>query len=254
MNRLLDKVAIITGGAGCIGVAAARLFAEEGAKVLLVDVDPEALEHAMSEIDLQSVRSCVADISTLEGNNHMVAKAVELYDGVDILIANAGVEGQVRGISDYDVDVFDHVMSVNVRGPWLGLKAVLPEMEKRGGGSVVITSSVAGLRGTPGIAPYATSKHAVVGLMRSAAKECSDLNIRVNTVHPSPVESEMMRRLEIGLSPGSPEAASSIAKAAIPMGRYAQPIEVVRVILFLASDESSWVTGSVYAVDGGYTA
>jgi NAD(P)-dependent dehydrogenase (short-subunit alcohol dehydrogenase family) len=140
-----------------------------------------------------------------------------------------------------------------VRGVWLGLKYVMPEIAKRGGGSVVITSSVAGVGGSAGLAPYVTSKHAVIGMMRSAALEGAAQGIRVNTVNPSPVETRMMRSLEAGFGQENAAAAYERLKASIPMQRYGQPEEIARVMLFLASDDASWVTGSVYMADGGNT-
>ena len=127
-------------------------------------------------------------------------------------------------------------------------------MAERGGGSIVITSSVAGVGAAPGISAYAASKHAVIGLMRSAAKECAALNIRVNTVNPSPVETRMMRSIERGFAPGDEEATKERFAANIPLQRYAAPEEIAKVMLYLASDDSSWVTGSVNMADGGMTA
>ena len=169
-------------------------------------------------------------------------------------LANAGIEGDVKNLEDYDIDKFDQVMAVNVKGPFLGLKASIPVLTDRGGGSFIITSSIAGLSGAPQIGAYATSKHAVIGLMKSAAKECADKNIRVNTVNPSPVETRMMRSLEEGLMPGESEQAKDLMESNIPLGRYGKPEDVAKVMLFLASDDSSFVTGSVYTVDGGSTA
>jgi NAD(P)-dependent dehydrogenase (short-subunit alcohol dehydrogenase family) len=183
----------------------------------------------------------------------MMECATERYGGVDVFLANAGIEGDVKPITEYDEARFEQVLNVNVKGVFLGLKSAIPAMQERGGGSIVITSSVAGVTGAAGVSAYVTSKHAVIGLMRSAAKECAAMNIRVNTVNPSPVETRMMRSLEEGLLPGSAEAAKQAMVAAIPMGRYGAPEEIARVMLFLASDDSAWVTGSVYMADGGYT-
>lgn len=254
MSRLENKVAVITGGAGGIGKAAARLFADEGANVLLVDLDETALQSACEEIGSNRVSYCTADVTSHEDNQRMIATAEERYGGVDILVANAGIEGDVAPIVDYDERRFDQVMAVNVKGPFLGLKAAIPAMAKRGGGSVVITSSITGVTGSPGVTPYSTSKHAVIGMAKSAAKECAAMNIRVNTVNPSPVETRMMRSLEAGFSPDDAEAARARIAAGIPLGRYGEPDDVARVMLFLASDDSSFVTGSVYMVDGGNTA
>jgi NAD(P)-dependent dehydrogenase (short-subunit alcohol dehydrogenase family) len=254
MSRLQDKVVVITGGAGGIGRAAGALFVEEGAQVLLVDLDESALRDAVSEIGSNSISYCVADVTRSEDNAAMVACAEERYGGVDVLLANAGIEGDVAPITEYDEARFDQVLNVNVKGPFLGLKAVAPAMIKRGGGSVVITSSIAGVQGAPGLSAYVTSKHAVIGLMRSAAKEFAPLGIRVNTVNPSPVETEMMRRLEKGI--GGEEASAEVKAgmaARIPMQRYAEAEDIARVMLYLASDDSAFVTGSVNMADGGMT-
>jgi NAD(P)-dependent dehydrogenase (short-subunit alcohol dehydrogenase family) len=143
---------------------------------------------------------------------------------------------------------------VNVRGVWLGIKYLMPEMKKRGGGSIIITSSVAGIRGTPGVSAYITSKHAVIGLMRTAALEGAEHNIRVNTVNPSPIETRMMRSLEEGFAPGAAMHAKERIAATVPLQRYGSPEEVANLMLFLASDESRYCTGGVYMVDGGISA
>ena len=184
----------------------------------------------------------------------MVDMATERYGGVDVFLANAGIEGDVSSILDYSEDRFDQVMAVNVKGPFLGLKAAVPALQKRGGGSIIITSSIAGVQGAAGVAPYVTSKHAVIGMMRSAAKEFAADNIRVNTVNPSPVETRMMRSLEAGFAPDAQEEIKASMEANIPMGRYAEPEDIANIMLFLASDDASFITGSVYMADGGNTA
>jgi NAD(P)-dependent dehydrogenase (short-subunit alcohol dehydrogenase family) len=254
MSRLEGKVAVITGGAGGIGKEAGRLFVAEGADVLLVDVDEQALKSACDEIGSNKVSYCVADVTSAEDNQTMIQTAEERYGGVDILLANAGVEGDVDSIVDYDEARFDQVMAVNVKGPFLGLKAAIPAIEKRGGGSIIITSSVAGINGAANVAPYVTSKHAVIGMMKSAAKECAAMNIRVNTVNPSPVETRMMRSLEEGFAPGQAEEAKQGMKDNIPLGRYAEPVDIAKIMLFLSSDDAEFLTGSVYMADGGSTA
>ena len=254
MNRLEGKVAVITGGAGGIGKATGKLFVNEGADVLLVDVDEEALKSACDGIGSNKVSYCVADVTNSSDNQKMINLAEERYGGVDVLLANAGVEGDVSSIVDYDERRFEQVMAVNVKGPFLGLKAAIPAISKRGGGSIIITSSVAGVSGVANVAPYVTSKHAVIGMMKSAALECAPLNIRVNTVNPSPVETRMMRSLEEGFSPGEAETAREGMRANIPLGRYAEAEDIAKIMLFLASDDSDFVTGSVYMADGGSTA
>ncbi len=252
--RLSDKTAIVTGAAGGIGRAVTEMFTQNGCNVLAVDLHESDLrEHVDSGGNSRSSHF-VADVSRFEDNAAMVEAANDRYGGVDILIANAGIEGQVRPILDYDDEMFDRVLAVNVKGVWNGMRAAVPSMIERGGGSIVITSSVAGLRGGAGLSPYCTSKHAVIGLMRSAAKEFANAGVRVNTVNPSPVETRMMRSLEDGMMPNDRESAKQRITATIPLQRYAQPSEIAQVMLFLASDESSFVTGAVYTVDGGNTA
>ena len=259
MTRLSDKVAVITGGAGGIGRAAGRLFAAEGARVLLVDVNEGALQQAVDDIGGDTVGYAVADTTQPESVQQFFQTAVERYGGVDVFLANAGVEGELHTIADYPVEVFDHVMAVNVRGVWLGVRAAIPWMRQRGGGSIVITSSVAGIRGSAGMSAYTTSKHAVVGLMRTAALECAADGIRVNTVNPAPIETRMMRSIEemrtsrLGAD-ATVERVKASHAARIPLRRYGDPEEVARLMLFLASDESRFCTGGVYMVDGGSSA
>ena len=254
MGRLEGQTAVITGAAGGIGSAAVRTFAKEGANVLAVDIDAEKLNQLLNDLGSNQVSSYVVDVTQASENQAMADVAVERYGGINHFLANAGIEGQVRPILSYDENIFDRVLAVNVKGVWLGLRAVVPKMIESGGGSVVITSSVAGLRGGPNVAPYSTSKHAVIGLMRSAAKEFAPHNIRVNTINPSPVETRMMRSLEAGSSPDDPDLAKRRIAANIPLGRYAEPSEIASVMLFLCTSDASWITGSVYTVDGGNTA
>lgn len=254
MARLNGKVAIITGGSGGIGKAAGRLFVQEGAKVLLVDLVEEPLKQAVQQIGSDSVSYAVANVTDPAQSQRYIQTAVERYGGLDILLANAGVEGVVKPITDYPIEEFDKVLAVNVRGVWLGLKYAIPEMEKRGGGSIVITSSVAGVRGTADVSAYVTSKHAVVGLMRNAALEGAKKKIRVNTVNPAPIDTRMMRSLEEGFAPEAPAQAKEGFAASLPLHRYGAPEEVSQIMLFLASDDSTYCTGGVYMVDGGMSA
>jgi len=254
MARLAGKVAVITGGAGGIGIEAGRLFASEGAEVLLVDLSEEPLRQAVKTLGSEAVSYAVADVTQPEQTQQYVRTAVERYGGIDIYLANAGIEGVVQPITDYPLEVFDKVIAVNVRGVWLGLKYVIPEMKNRGGGSIVITSSVAGIKGTPGVSAYITSKHAVIGMMRTAALECAPFNIRVNTVNPAPIDTRMMRSLEEGFAPGAGPKAKQNLSNWVPLKRYGTPEEVAQIMLFLASEESRYCSGGVYMVDGGISA
>ena len=253
--KLKNKVAVITGGAGGIGLSTARRFLNDGALgVMLVDINEEALEKAMDSLDSNHVDYCVADISTDEGAKRYISQTKERFGRLDILFLNAGIEGVVKPLTEYPEEEFDRVIKVNVKGVWLGLKHGFPLMKKCGGGSVIITSSVAGMQGTPNVMAYVTSKHAIVGSMKVAALEGAEHNIRVNTVHPAPVDNRMMRSLEEGFAPGDAENAKKGFENAIPLGRYASNEEVASLVLFLASDESSYITGGCYSVDGGMTA
>jgi NAD(P)-dependent dehydrogenase (short-subunit alcohol dehydrogenase family) len=254
MGKLDDKVAIVTGGAGGIGAATALLFAQEGARVLLVDRDEQALRTAAESIDQDRVAICAADVSSPTDTERYVATAVERLGGLDILFSNAGIEGAVAPIRAGSLEEFDRVIAVNLRGVWLALRAAIPRIAERGGGSIVITSSVAGLVGSPGLAPYVASKHALIGLAKAAAIECAPLGIRVNCVNPGPIENRMMRSIEEQLSPGSADKAKQGFLSLVPLGRYGRNEEIARLVLFLASDDSSYSTGSVFVADGGFVA
>ena len=260
MTRLAEKIAVITGGAGGIGQAVARQFTAEGARVVLVDREEAALQSVVRSLGEDVASYVVADVTQPEQVQSYVNEAVQRWGGIDILLANAGIEGIVSPIPDYPVDMFEQVMAVNVRGVWLGLKYVIPVMRERGGGSIVITSSTAGIGGTAGMSAYTTSKHAVIGMMRTAALECAPMGIRVNTVNPAPIETRMMRSLEemrVAAADDSEVTVERIkqsSSARIPLQRYGDPEEVAKMMLFLASDESSYCTGGVYMVDGGRSA
>jgi len=254
MGVLDRRVAIITGGSGGIGRAAAKRFVDEGANVLLVDVDETALRSYAGAIGEKNASWMCADVTSDDDTQRYVRAAVERYGRVDILLANAGIEGSVKPIPEYPVEVFDRVIAVNVRGVWLSLRHVIPVMAKGGGGSIVITSSTAGIHGAAGVSAYVTSKHAVIGMMRTAALECAPLKIRVNTVNPAPIETRMMRSLEEQVAPGHPGQVKEQFQSALPLGRYGKPEEVAEVMLFLASDQSRYCTGGVYMVDGGVSA
>ena len=258
MTRLEGKVAVITGATGGIGSAAARLFAEEGASVALVDLDEGALQDVAQSIGEDKASYTVADVTDPEQTEAYINAAAERWGGIDILLANAGIEGTLSPITDYPIEEFDWVMAVNVRGVWLGIKYAVPVM--REGGSIVITSSTAGIGGSPEMSAYNTSKHAVIGLMRCAAMECAPLGIRVNTVNPAPIETRMMRSIEemrvaaMDDSKVTVEVAKQSFAQGIPLQRYGDPLEVARMMLFLSSDDSSFSTGGVYMVDGGRSA
>lgn len=252
MGKLDGKTAIITGGAGGIGKVTAEYFLKEGANVALVDLKQDMLDEAKSELEQHgNVLTVEADVSNEEDVKRYVDETVNEFGSVDVFFNNAGIEGKVKPIVDQDIEDLDKVLSVNVRGVFLGLKYVLPLMTKQGSGSVINTSSVAGLIGSPGVAPYVASKHAVVGLTKTAALEVADKDVRVNSVHPSPVDTRMMRSLEEGSNPGKAEEAKGDFTQAIPLGRYGESSDIAKLVLFLASDDSTFITGAQYRIDGG---
>ncbi|MCJ7465943.1 MAG: SDR family oxidoreductase [Maribacter sp.] len=249
MNRLKNKVALITGGAAGIGLTTAKLFLKEGAKVVIVDINKPELEKVIDLLDHPDLSYCVADVSKAKDVENYVNRTIEVQGKIDIFFNNAGIEGISSPMATYPDEIFDKVIAVNLKGVWLGCKHVMPKMSA--GGSVIITSSVAGLKGFAGLGAYVTSKHAIVGVMRVAALEFSDKKIRVNTIHPGPVNTEMMRRIEKDMSPESPQEVVKGFEASVPFGRYAESQEIADLVLFLASDDSKYITGCTHAVDGG---
>lgn len=252
MGKLKDKVAIITGGAAGIGKSTAALFLKEGAKVMIVDINREKLQATSKELDSSNLGYCVADVSNPDDVAQYTEEAISRFGKIDIFFSNAGIEGTSKSIEDYPNEIFDKVIAVNLKGVWYGCKYVIPKMVE--GGSVIITSSVAGLKGFNGLGAYVTSKHGVIGIMRVAAIEFADRKIRVNTIHPGPVHTEMMRRIETDISPDNSAEVQKGFEGIVPFGRYAEPIEISNLALFLASDESNYITGSTYVVDGGIMA
>jgi len=252
MKKLENRVAVITGGAGSIGKTTAKLFLDEGAKVMLVDLTEDALKTAVKELNSGNVSYCVADVSKAVDVAHYVDETVKLLGKIDVFFNNAGIEGVVKPITDYPEDIFDKVISVNVKGTWLGNKYALPQMKD--GGSIIMTSSVAGILGFANLSAYVTSKHAVVGIMRTTAIEAAPRKIRVNSVHPAPVNNRMMRSIEESASSGHAEDVKKQFEATIPLGRYAEPVEIAKLVLFLASDDSQYITGTTQVIDGGMAA
>ncbi|RBL90420.1 SDR family NAD(P)-dependent oxidoreductase [Chitinophaga flava] len=251
MKRLENKVALITGGAGSIGQTTAKLFIDEGAKVVLIDLNEDALKKATAELG-NDAAYVAADVTLAKDVERYAQEAVKKFGKIDIFFNNAGIEGVVKPITEFPEDVFDKVMAVNVKGVFLGCKYVLPQMND--GGSMIITSSVAGLGASPNFVAYTTSKHATLGIMKTAALEAAPRKIRVNTIHPSPVDNRMMRSIEEGYEPGKAEEMQKIFAAGIPLGRYAAPLEIAKLVLFLGSDDSQFITGAQYVIDGGSNA
>jgi NAD(P)-dependent dehydrogenase (short-subunit alcohol dehydrogenase family) len=254
MRKLDKKVAIVTGGGGGIGAATAKLFVEQGARVLIVGRSEEKLRKTMRDINHENVSYTVADVSKVEDTQRYVRHAVERYGGLDVLVSNAGTEGPGRHILEHSVEDFDQVLATNVRGAWLSVKYAFPELQKRGGGSIILTSSIAGVTGFAAHSAYTTSKHAVVGMARALAQDGAPFHIRVNAVGPGVIDNDMMASLHRHLAPGAEEQLKSALTARVPLKRYGANEEIARLYLFLASEDSSYCTGGVYMADGGVSA
>ena len=245
---MANKVALITGGAGSIGLAAAQAFVAEGARVMLVDLPGTDLERAAGTLG-EDAAATTADVTNSDQVERAVSATVERFGRLDVAFANAGIFGTVAPVADYPLDVFERVIAVNVIGCFLVAKHALAVMER--GGSLVINSSVVGLTSDAGISAYATSKHAVVGLMRTAAKEMAPHGIRVNSLHPGPTDNAFQHAIEVEAVGAPEEQAAKVFEDMIPLARHASPAEIAQAVVFLASDESAFMTGATLAVDGG---
>jgi len=254
-QRLDNKVAIITGATGGIGEATAKLFLDLGAKVMLVARSAEKLAATKGRLEPHGeVAGSISDAADEEGMAAAVAATLDRFGGLDILIANAGTEGALRPIDALSVEEFEDTMRTNVTGVWLAMKHCVGPLKARGGGSIVALSSIAGVIGFPAMSPYIASKHAVYGLVKTAALELGPSNIRVNCVGPGPIDNRMIASLQDQMAPDNPAAMRSQIEATIPMGRYGTNDEVAHLLAFLASDASSYCNGSIYMIDGGYVA
>lgn len=252
-HDMTGKIALITGAAGAIGLASATLMASRGATIAAMDIkgaDFAPLRAAVPDNRLLTLEGDVTDEASYAA---AVAAAMKAYGKIDIFFNNAGIEGPSAPIPEFPLDGFRKVMEVNVIGVFLGLKLVIPIMVKAGHGSIVNSSSVAGMTGSPGLCAYVASKHAVLGLTRAAAVECGGKGVRVNCINPGPIEGRMMTSIEKGLGAKAKEVHDAFA-ATIPMQRYGTPEEVAGLVAFLASDEAGYVNGGAYTVDGGLTA
>lgn len=255
MGKLAGKTAIITGGAGGIGKMTAEYFLKEGANVSIVDMNQDALDDVKNDLEQYGqVMAIKADVTNEDEVKNYVQETVDNFGSVDVFFNNAGIEGKVAPIVEQSVEDFNKVLTVNTQGMFLGLKHVMPVMSKQKSGSIINTSSVAGLTGNPGLAPYTASKHAVVGLTKTAALEVASDNVRVNSIHPPPVNTRMMRSIEKGTNPENDSEAKESFQSAIPLGRYGETADISKLVLFLASDDSAFISGSQYRVDGGMAA
>ena len=229
-------------------MATARAFVAEGARVLLAGVSEPDLEAGAAELGEQAAWR-VTDVTDSAQVKAAVEAAVGQFGRLDVVVANAGIAGATGPIADYPEDAFDQTIAVHVRGAFLLCKHAVPQLTE--GASIIITSSVVGLTAAPNLAGYSTAKHAQVGLMRTLAAELAPRGIRVNTIHPGPVDNEFQRRVEEAATGADRGAARAIFDEMIPLGRHAAPDEIARAMVFLASDDSSFMTGATLPIDGG---
>jgi NAD(P)-dependent dehydrogenase (short-subunit alcohol dehydrogenase family) len=250
------KVALVTGAGNGIGRATALAFGKSGAKVVVVDRDQAGGEATAGILRQQGgeARFVLADVTKSAEVQNYVKTVLDAHGAIDCFFNNAGIEGKWAHTAEHDEDAFDQVIAVNVKGVFLGLRHVLPVMLQQRRGAVVNTASVAGLVATPGMPAYVASKHAVIGLTKTAAGEVARHGIRVNAVCPGPVDTRMIHSLEAQLNPADPAAVSRAYQSAIPLGRYVTVDEIANTVLFLCSDLASAITGAQYVVDGGRVA
>lgn len=251
-----DKVVLITGGAGGIGQETAQLFLDNGAKVVLVDINKDALERAKASLNADPDRVVVvgADVTNEEDVKNYVKQTVDAFGKIDVFFNNAGINGPFAQIKDLEKEKFEQILNINVTGVFLGLKHVIKQMEVQGYGSIINTASNAAYIGSAGMAGYIASKHAVAGITKTAALETASSGIRINAVAPAAIDTQMLADIQNNITPGEPEASGEAIKQGIPIGRFGAPKEVAQVVLFLASEHASFVTGSLYNVDGGMQA
>lgn len=252
MGQLQDKVCIVTGAAGSIGAETTRLMLAEGGKVMLVDKSEDSLARFAAGLPADRIATSVADVAKTAEVKAFVDATVEKWGPIDVLFSNAGNDGPLIPTVDYPEDIFDQIIATHVRGCFLVCKYTLPKMKD--GGSVVITSSITGVKGVAGNCSYVAAKHALVGLMRCLAKEMAPRGIRVNTVNPGPIDNAFMRTAERSMSKMLGRDAGAMFDQIIPLGRHGRVEEVARAVLFLASDQSSYTTGSTLMVDGALCA
>jgi NAD(P)-dependent dehydrogenase (short-subunit alcohol dehydrogenase family) len=249
MPRFTGATVVITGGAGAIGQATALRLAGEGAQLLIVDLDAAGVEATVAAVQAAGgvAAGVTADVTSPEDSARYAAAGAELGGGtIDGFFNNAGIEGPSLTAAELPIEVFDQVMAVNVRGVFLGIQAVLPVMGS--GGAIVNAGSGASLRGFPRAVAYAASKHAVLGITRSVAREVARRGIRVNAVCPGPIEGRMLTSIATGL--GNPDARERFASG-VPLRRLGRPEDVAATVAFLLSDDAGYITGSEYRIDGG---
>lgn len=253
---MTGKVAIVTGGASGIGRATGVAFAQAGARVAVVDIDEQAAKatrDAIHRLGGESI-AIAADVGDAAQVRRYVQATLSAWGRIDALFNNAGIGGVQSPVVSYPPEVFERVLRVNLMGTFLGMQAVLPGMIAQGGGAIVNMASVSGNVGAPTMSAYSASKHAVIGLTRTTAAEMGRQGVRVNAVCPGPIDTNLMNDLHRGINPQEPDAVKAYNVGRNPMGRYGDPAEVAKVVVFLASDDASYVNGAAWVIDGGRTA
>jgi NAD(P)-dependent dehydrogenase (short-subunit alcohol dehydrogenase family) len=246
------KVALVTGGANGIGAATAAKLIARGARVVVGDVDAGALEQIETQFGSERLAGVMVDAADPDAMAAATAEAIRRFGSLDVAVLAAGIEGVVASVDQYPYETLQRVLRTNVRGVFCGLQAAIRSMQQRGG-SIVIVSSISGVTGFPGVSAYTASKHAVLGLLRSAALEAAPQRIRINAVAPGFTATRMTRDLEASIDPSDPAAVRENVCLRTPLRRYAEPAEIAEMIVFLASDAAAFCTGSVHVVDGGYS-
>ncbi len=254
MADLTDKTIVITGAGGGIGLAAVATFLAAGANVVATDLAGTGVQSA-GDMGDRAV-SMVADVTSASDWEAVRTLAIESFGAVHGLVNNAGIEGAIVPIVEYAEEMFDRVLDINVKGVFLGMKTMAPVIQAAGGGSIVNVSSVAGISGAANLSAYSASKHAVIGLTKSAALEFAAAGIRCNAICPSPIHTRMMRSLEASMKSDelSLEETQALIAMNIPLGRYGEPSEVADLMTFLLSDDARFLSGTAIPIDGAMKA
>ncbi|WP_354003253.1 SDR family NAD(P)-dependent oxidoreductase [Mucilaginibacter aquariorum] len=248
MSNLANKVALITGGGSGIGKAIALLYALEGAKIVIADVDKKGGNKTLDAIKVNGGDAIFVEADTALPNEHkrLVEQTVRRYGGLHIAVNNAGIGGPLNTVGEYPIEGWDKVIAINLSGVFYGMHYQIPAMLTSGGGSIVNMASILGKVGTKGSPAYVAAKHGVIGLTEAAALEYADQGIRINAIGPGYIQTPMLDVLD--------DSTTKLIRSLHPMGRLGKPEEVAELALWLNSDKASFVTGAYYNVDGGYLA